>query len=578
MFKFNSFLTIILMVLIIAPFSLFAQSTRTIIRNLPTESVSNDPVAVALPSINAASGTTVSMPITVGELTGRGAISYDFEVRFDPNVLRPAASAPTTKNGTLSSNFTITANPYLSGRLLVSGFSAYPLSGQGTLLYLNFDVIGQSGANAGLTWQSFFFNEGDPSVKLSVGGVTVGTTPVAVSMPSVSGNPSSVVTIPVKVGDLTNRSAISFDFEIRFDPAVLRPVISTPTSNAGTLSSGFVITANPYLSGRLLVSGFNAYPLTGQGTLLNLNFEIIGQAGARSPLTFQSFIFNEGNPAAAVTNGQFSINSIAPVVRRGFDFDGDGKADLAVFGPADRFWYRMRSATGFAATQFGLATDKLVPADYDGDGKTDLAVYRDGVWYWLNSSNGAVNTVSFGAAGDIPVPADYTGDGRAELAVYRSGSWYSFNTVTNQNSIVQFGAATDKPVAGDYDGDGKSDQAFYRDGQWHLNRSTAGYTVVNFGIATDKPVVGDFDGDGKADQAVFRSGMWYINRSAQGFLSLQFGILTDIPVAADYDGDGKTDIAVFRNGVWYQFRSQSGFASIQFGTGTDKPIPAALLN
>ena len=262
-----------------------------------------------------------------------------------------------------------------------------------------------------------------------------------------------------------------------------------------------------------------------------------------------------------------------------FDFDGDGKADFSVFRPSDRVWYLLRSQLGFTAAQFGLSSDRLAPADYDGDGKTDIAVFREGVWYWVNSSNGSFQAVQFGQAGDVPVPANYTGDERAELAVYRDGVWYIYNLANNQFQVTQFGISTDKPVPADYDGDGNTDMAVYRGGRWLLQQSRDGFAAVNSGLGfrTNKPVPADYDGDGKTDAAIFREGAWYLQLSLAGFTVIQFGLANDVPVPADYDGDGRTDIAVYRNGFWYFLRNSSGFSAMQFGSPSDKPIPSAFL-
>jgi hypothetical protein len=45
------------------------------------------------------------------------------------------------------------------------------------------------------------------------------------------------------------------------------------------------------------------------------------------------------------------------------------------------------------------------PADYDGDGRADFAVFRAGTWYILPSQSFTLRIVQFGLPDDIPVTA-----------------------------------------------------------------------------------------------------------------------------------------------------------------------------
>ncbi len=267
-----------------------------------------------------------------------------------------------------------------------------------------------------------------------------------------------------------------------------------------------------------------------------------------------------------------------------FDFDGDAKSDTTIFRPSNGTWFIANSASGgFNIFQFGQSGDKPIAADYDGDGKADPAVFRGGVWWRLKSANNTFDSVSFGLSNDVPAPGDFDGDGKVDVAVFRpsSGVWHRLFSSNGSYSPVQFGLGGDVPMPGDYDGDGKADISVFRpsNGVWYrINSGNGSAFSVQFGQNGDKPIPGDFDGDGKADVAVYRGsiGTWFAQRSSDnGYMVVGFGLSTDLPVAGDYDGDGKSDVAVWRpeTGVWHRLNSSSGgYAAYQFGISSDVPV------
>ena len=275
-----------------------------------------------------------------------------------------------------------------------------------------------------------------------------------------------------------------------------------------------------------------------------------------------------------------------------FDFDGDGKTDLAIFRPAPAEWWYLKSSNGGnAAFQFGTSSDRIVPADYTGDGKTDVAFFRPstGQWFILRSEDFSFFAFPFGVGTDVPVPADYDGDGKVDAAVFRPSTltWF-ISKSTGGTTITTFGANGDLPVVADYDGDGKADIAIFRPNgangaEWWVQRSSNGQVfATQFGVSTDKAVQGDYTGDGKADIAVWRpsNGNWLILRSEDfSFFAFPFGANGDIPTPGDYDGDGKTDAAVFRpsNSTWFVQRSTAGTLIQQFGIAGDQPVPNAFV-
>jgi hypothetical protein len=232
------------------------------------------------------------------------------------------------------------------------------------------------------------------------------------------------------------------------------------------------------------------------------------------------------------------------------DYDGDGLTDLAVWRPETGLWYIRNSRDGETQIvnwgtryyiQYGYIADEAVPGDYDGDGKADIAVWRPltGRWYVLNSSRNFnpkyATYFAWGKVGDIPVPADYDGDGKDDYAVFRSteNRWYVYQSASGTWKTADFGqAGYDQLAPADYTGDGKADFAVYRNGAWIIRDSATNETYTfNFGLAADIPVPADYNGDGLVDLGVYRNGTWYVLEPLANRVTTYFyGLSGDIPV------------------------------------------------
>jgi hypothetical protein len=212
------------------------------------------------------------------------------------------------------------------------------------------------------------------------------------------------------------------------------------------------------------------------------------------------------------------------------DFNGDGKADLAAICENGVLNVFTGNGDGtFQATgNYGTALDfntqfDLASGDFNGDGKADLAILGNGtVFVLLGNGDGTFQPepeYSTGLSGASIVSLDLNGDGKTDLAV-ADGSAVNI-LLGNGDGTFQPPASYSGGALGysnaiapaDFNGDGKPDL---------VTTSFNGYGAAGFanifignGDGTFQPAlsypagnqpyalaVGDFNGDGRADLAV----------------------------------------------------------------------------
>ncbi len=291
--------------------------------------------------------------------------------------------------------------------------------------------------------------------------------------------------------------------------------------------------------------------------------------------------------ASAVANARVGAKVVG-------DFDGDGKADVALYDQTSSVFFVLKSGGGSIVLPFGdpAHANVAVPGDFDGDGKADLAIYdRSTATYSLiNSSDGASRVQRFGNPNhtNVPIAGDFDGDGKADLAIYdqTSAVFFVLPSGGGAGRVQAFGNPNHVkvPVAGDFDGDGKVDLAIYDQtaAVFYVLKSGGGSVDLPFGnpAHANIPVPSDFDGDGKTDLAIYdqTSATFHALKSAGGSMVRGFGNPFDanIPVAADLDGDGKTDLVIYDQALAQFFAVESGgsLLVLPFGSKGHKNQPA----
>ena len=191
------------------------------------------------------------------------------------------------------------------------------------------------------------------------------------------------------------------------------------------------------------------------------------------------------------------------------DFDGDRKDDLALWGPnhVGEVWVALSTGSNFAfdphqywyGSGFGSAQDVAAVGDFNGDGKADLALWSPanrGEVYVARSEGDhfALNAIwmpsGFGGVNDQFLVGDFNGDGKDDIALWAptnqgevyvalsTGSGFDVASQHTWNTGTFSKNTGDRALVGDFNGDGKDDLAL-----WGLAGQGAVYVALSTGSA-----------------------------------------------------------------------------------------------
>jgi hypothetical protein len=129
--------------------------------------------------------------------------------------------------------------------------------------------------------------------------------------------PKRRFTVPLLISGAANSGIISYQFDLKFDPEVIRP-IADPADLTGTASRDLKVVTNSHEPGVLRVVVYGPRAIEDDGVLLNLRFVAIGKPGESCPLNIENLEFNDGEPSASVIDREVRILPATQLAAEGF--------------------------------------------------------------------------------------------------------------------------------------------------------------------------------------------------------------------------------------------------------------------
>lgn len=253
--------------------------------------------------------TTGSYTVTPSKTGGvNGAISSFDAARISQHVAgivllagNPLTVADVSRNGVVTSFDAAQIARYVAG-IPGSGSTGSWRFGPASRTYASV-----ASAIAGENYSALLMGEvsGDWS-NSSSRPATGSTRAVNVGLPRTVMSAGQDVLVPVNVRGIGKKGVISYEFDLRYDPSLIQPNADA-VDLTSTVSGNLSVVTNVIEPGLLRVVAYGPMPINSDGVLLNLRFAAVGKTGESSPLSFERFMFNEGEPRVNATRGQVEL-------------------------------------------------------------------------------------------------------------------------------------------------------------------------------------------------------------------------------------------------------------------------------
>ena len=260
-------------------------------------------IDVTLPDTAGVSGTSISIPVIIEDVTGLDVLSIISMISYEPQVLDAVA---VRTEGTIAEEWGEPTFRDFPNRAHIKMSGSEPLQGAGILFFIDFDIIGPDSSSSPLRFMNFLFNSGLPIAEKQNGLFTVNGIiyKVVVNIPDTSAYEQRSLKLPILVDDLTGMDVNSVDIKLLLNPKVAE---ATAVTSEGTLTALWENFSFKAKENSVSISMSGTTPLRGEGTLFFVDFDINGKAGTSTEIHFEKTLFNDGHPITLPDDGLLTV-------------------------------------------------------------------------------------------------------------------------------------------------------------------------------------------------------------------------------------------------------------------------------